>query len=380
MKVILVDDEPLALSRLQKLLERVVSGVEIVASYSDPNEVTLGVLEHRPDVVFLDIQMPEIDGLELGMQIQTVVPGTEIVFVTGYDQYAVRAFELYAVDYIMKPVQLERLNQTVMRVMDKMNLKGTKETQDLNTPMVCCFEQIRFQLNAMKTQNVKWRTSKAQELFAYLLHHRKRVVSRNLLLELLWPDTPEDKAVQYLYTAIYHIRQTLKNYRMDSISIRIGELETGYRLDMGNAHVDTELWEKDLKQLGRLDADTVDSHEHVLKMYTGDYLGNYEYLWAEHERERLRMLWLYQIRRVSEFYEQQGLMDKAIRLIQDAQRIKPDEEDYYFLLMKLNHAIDNQVGVEEQFFLLKTRMESDMELPISEEIIRWYEQWCNNLI
>jgi len=69
------------------------------------------------------------------------------------------------------------------------------------------------------------------------------------------------------------------------------------------------------------------------------------------------------------------LLDKAIQINRDIQRIGPDEESCYFSLMKLYHAVDNQVGVEEQYMLLQSRMEHELELPISPEITRWYEQW-----
>ncbi|QTH42596.1 response regulator [Cohnella sp. LGH] len=131
MKIILVDDEPLALFRLRRALERESEEVDIAAEYTDPNEVAAGVMEHRPDVVFLDIHMPEIDGLKLGRQLQATVPGIEIVFVTAYDRYAVKAFELYALDYVMKPVQEDRLRQTLLRVEEKLRIKKARPMPDL---------------------------------------------------------------------------------------------------------------------------------------------------------------------------------------------------------------------------------------------------------
>ncbi|GKS11769.1 hypothetical protein YDYSY3_27690 [Paenibacillus chitinolyticus] len=375
MRALLVDDEPLALIGLQKAIESEISGMEIVNTYSNPKEVIAGVLEHRPDVVFLDIHMPEVDGLKLGRQIQAVVPGIEIVFVTGYDQYAVRAFELYALDYIVKPVQRKRLRQTVIRIKEKLNMKGLMKPPDTNSPLIYCLNQIRFKTPGMESQIVKWRTSKAQELFAYLLHHRDRKINRGVLIELLWSDIEEAKAAQNLYTAIYHIRQTLKKHKLDTISIRTGDLEAGYRLEIGDARVDVEMWENDMKQLSVLDASTIDAYERVLKMYEGDYLGNYEYIWAEHERERLRLLWLYHMRKVSEFYEEQEMPDKAIQVNRRIQLMSPDEEESYLSLMKLYHATGNRIGVEEQYLLLKARMEHDLETPVRSDIARWYEQW-----
>lgn len=375
MRALLVDDEPLALIGLQKALESEISEMEIAAVYTNPKEVIAGALEHRPDVVFLDIHMPEIDGLKLGRQIQAVIPGTEIVFVTGYNQYAVSAFELNALDYLMKPVQRERLRQTVIRIKEKLSIKGSMKPPDTNSPWICCFNQIKFKPPGMEPQTVKWRTRKAQELFAYLLHHRDRTVNRSVLLELLWPDVEETKAAQHLYTAIYHIRQTLRFSKMDSIVICTGELDTGYQLDVGEARVDTEIWEYDMKQLGVLDTSTVDAYERVLKMYEGEYLGHYGYIWAEHERERLRLLWLYHMEKVSEVYEQQEMPDKAIQVNRRVQLMSPDEEESYFSLMKLYHAMCNRIGVEEQYLLLKMKMERELELPISVHITNWYERW-----
>jgi len=374
-RVLLVDDEPLALIGLRTAIESEFGDMEIAAAYSNPSEVIAGVMEHCPDVVFLDIHMPQIDGLQLARRIQSVVPGIEIVFITSYDQYAVRAFELYALDYITKPVDRQRLIQTVMRVKEKLNWKSSMKPPKPDSSWICCFDRIRFRPSGMESQPVKWRTSKAQELFAYLLHHRDRTVSRSALLELLWPDIEETKTVQQLYTEIYHIRQTLKLHKMDMITIHAGEQEVGYRLDIGEARVDTEAWEYDMKQLGPLDASTVEAYERALHAYEGGYLGQYEYIWAEHERERLRLIWLHYMKEVSEFYEGHEMIDKAIQANRRVQQLYPEEEASYFSLMKLFDVIGNKVGVEEQYYLLRTRLENELDLPISAYIVRWYEQW-----
>lgn len=373
MKAVLVDDEPLALIGLRQSLEREVGGIEIAAVYSNPKEVIAGLLEHRPDVAFLDIRMPEIDGLTLGRQAQAALPGLEIVFVTSYDQYAVKAFELYALDYVMKPPIADRLRQTVMRIREKLDLKGARLAAEHEGPMLRCFGEIRIQWPGEDPLLLKWRTNKAQELFAYLLHHRERVVGRSALLELLWPNVEEERAAQQLYTAIYHIRQTLKAAPMEAVSVQIGSAEAGYRLKLGDWRVDAEVWEDDLKRLGTLDAGNAEAYERVLKRNDGDYLGVYGYLWAEHERERLRLLWLYQMKKLGGYYEQHGLRDKAIRTYLDVQRRYPDDEEVYFSLMRLYDAADHPAGVDEQYLLLKTRMERELELPVREDIVRWYE-------
>ncbi|WP_145324896.1 response regulator [Paenibacillus xylanexedens] len=375
MKVILVDDERLALIGLQKSLEKEVSGIEIIATYMNPTEAVGGIKEHRPDVVFLDIHMPEMDGMDLGKQIQATVPGVEIIFVTSYDQYAVHAFDLQALDYVMKPIQKDRLKQTVSRVREKLSSKREQRSKDTDVPLICCFNQIQFKLPDKDIQVAKWRTSKAQELFAYLLHHRNQTIYRSVLLEMLWPELEEEKTVHQLYTAMYHVRQTLKACGMDMITIQSGHLEAGYRLELGGAQLDSEQWEQEIRQWKVVDSNTVHAYEQALHLYKGTYLGNYEYMWAEPERERLRYLWLYHMRQLSLYYQKQGLGEKVIESTRRIQHMLPDEEESYFILMKLYDEMHNDLGVEEQYRLLTTRMEHDLEIPISEDISKWYQDW-----
>ncbi|MFC0329004.1 LytR/AlgR family response regulator transcription factor [Paenibacillus sepulcri] len=118
----LIDDERLALKQLKRMLEEVVGGVEIIEMTSNPVQALERSEELQPDVVFLDIHMPGMNGLKLGEKLQQAVPHVEIVFVTAYDQYAVKAFDICALDYILKPVHPIRLQQTVERVRQKIML------------------------------------------------------------------------------------------------------------------------------------------------------------------------------------------------------------------------------------------------------------------
>jgi two-component system LytT family response regulator len=113
MKAVIVDDEALARERLRTLLAR-ESDVEIVAEAADGRAAVEAVLEHRPDVVFLDIQMPELDGFGVLRELGSDLPA--VVFVTAFDEHAVKAFEVHALDYLLKPFKPARLAQAVQRV------------------------------------------------------------------------------------------------------------------------------------------------------------------------------------------------------------------------------------------------------------------------
>ena len=112
-RTLLVDDEPTARDRLRQLLGA-FQDVEIVDEAEDGAQAIEKILEVRPDLVFLDVQMPECSGLEVVTSLSS--PRPRIIFCTAYDQYAVDAFELHAVDYLLKPVSRARLAQALERV------------------------------------------------------------------------------------------------------------------------------------------------------------------------------------------------------------------------------------------------------------------------
>src|SRR5690606_534920 len=103
MRVLIGDDEPLARQRLRRLLGDVTECSQIDEAGSG-TEVLQKVRESKPDVVLLDIRMPGMDGLEAARQLQTCSPALAVIFCTAYDEHALEAFRVHAVDYLLKPV------------------------------------------------------------------------------------------------------------------------------------------------------------------------------------------------------------------------------------------------------------------------------------
>ncbi|MED4555455.1 response regulator [Lysinibacillus capsici] len=373
MRIVLVDDEYLPLTRLKNLLEKSnVSGIEIVGEYTDSLELLKDIEILQPNVVFLDIVMPDMDGLALGEKIQEKISDVEIVFTTGFDQYAIDAFNLHAIDYLLKPIQIARLEKTLERLEQIKN--KVKEIKPRLT-VIKLFGGLHVVLPNGQSQPIKWRTSKAKELFAYMLEHKNEMIFRDTLLELFWPESDIDKASKQLYTAIYTIRKTLKNYGVEGVKISSPLLSSGYKLVVENIVVDVELWLSRLKSLPPIQQTTVDEHEQVFQMYTGDYLGDCDYLWAESERERLRRLWLHHAQQLSEFYIRNESYNAAIKVQEKVQELYADAEDNYFTLMKLYELLSNSAAVEEQYWLLKKMLQEHLAVEPREEIEVWYRRW-----
>jgi two-component system LytT family response regulator len=124
-KAILVDDEESARDVLENLLKRFCPSVELVAKCQHVVSAVQAIQTHRPQLVFLDIEMPNYAGYEIVRFFDQI--DFHMIFVTAYDQYAVRAFEISAVDYLLKPVDIDRLKEAVARVEQHINLQQAAE-------------------------------------------------------------------------------------------------------------------------------------------------------------------------------------------------------------------------------------------------------------
>ena len=118
-RAVIVDDEELARRVLRELL-RAHNEVEVVAECANGFEAVKAVAELKPDLLFLDVQMPKLDGFEV---LELIVEGPAVIFVTAYDQYALRAFEAHAVDYLLKPFGADRLKVALERTKERLGGK-----------------------------------------------------------------------------------------------------------------------------------------------------------------------------------------------------------------------------------------------------------------
>ena len=129
-RTIIIDDEPAAVNVLNLLLKKKCKDdVEIVATSNSPLEAKSLIEHHKPDLVFLDIEMPGMTGIDLIRSISN--PNFHVVFVTAYDTYAVEAFELSAIDYLLKPVGADK----VVRVVDKIKDNIRKHQANMNAQL-----------------------------------------------------------------------------------------------------------------------------------------------------------------------------------------------------------------------------------------------------
>lgn len=120
LRTLLVDDEPLALERMQHIC-RSLDRIAVIGTASDGVAALAAIAEHKPDLVLLDMTMPELDGLDVARALRESGSASAVIFVTAHDSFAVEAFDLDAVDYVLKPVTPERLERAIGRAVSRRN-------------------------------------------------------------------------------------------------------------------------------------------------------------------------------------------------------------------------------------------------------------------
>ena len=124
-KVILIDDEPLARQLIRSLLQS-YPDIEVVAECGDGFEGYKSIQEHKPDLVFLDVQMPRFTGFEM---LELIESPPSVIFTTAFDEYALKAFETHAIDYILKPVTKERFEKAVNKWLNQTGERSLRPVQ-----------------------------------------------------------------------------------------------------------------------------------------------------------------------------------------------------------------------------------------------------------
>ncbi len=206
MKIICIDDEPLILNMTASLC-RELSAKPEVCGFSNAKDALSWLSEHAADVALLDINMPDMNGIELAARIRKTDPNVSIIFLTGYSEYAVDAFRLHASGYLLKPVNKQRLKEEIDLAMQR---RGGQNDLPEKRAKISARTFGEFDLYANGTV-VSFPRSKAKELLAYLIDRQGGSITRAMAFAVLWEEGVYDRSMQkQLDVVIRSLRATLK--------------------------------------------------------------------------------------------------------------------------------------------------------------------------
>ncbi|MDC5805018.1 LytTR family DNA-binding domain-containing protein [Vibrio europaeus] len=158
---VIADDEPLLRHHLNKMLAEVWPQLEIVGQAKNGQEALEMIEQFEPDLVFLDIKMPQLDGMAAAKALTKMDCSTQVVFITAYDEYALQAFEANAIDYLLKPLSEQRLEQCVVKIKQRIESVTTPTPPD----MAALLAQIQQLSHQSAPSYLNWvRASKGEDI------------------------------------------------------------------------------------------------------------------------------------------------------------------------------------------------------------------------
>ena len=205
-----VDDENLQLNKLVDAIKTADPKSEVL-SFNNPL-IALDVVKNvKLDVAFLDIEMGGLNGVELGKRLKQLNPNINIIFVTGYDQYAIDAYSMHASGYLTKPVSAERIKIELENLRYQMPARN-----DTNKLKAQCFGSFEVFYNG---QPIKFARSKTKEMLAYLIDRRGAMVSVKELSEVLFG---EEKS-SYVRNLVADLSKALKDINCENAFVVVAQ-------------------------------------------------------------------------------------------------------------------------------------------------------------
>jgi two-component SAPR family response regulator len=353
LKAIVVDDQRIHLEIMKILLEK-NHNIDIVGMFHNGKDAMVQILIDSPDVVFLDIEMPEMNGIELAREIEKIDEDIQIVFVSAYEKYAMEAFKVNATNYILKPVMDEEINKTIDRILKRRNFAKDKLNPAKQLKILClgdfkvCGEIV-----------IRWPTAKVAELFAYFICHANKRIDKWELCDVLWQDMQPEKAEHNLHSAIHRLKSTLKNAGFENIL----HYEKGmYTAALGGCDCDLIRFQSFIKGREILLDNEIDEAENILKLYQGRLFKSQNYIWCNELCEEIDRKYIKLLKLVVRKYVDSGYYTHAEELLKKALEVDSLEESVYELLMTIYSSMGERIKLINQYEQMKQRLLNELGL------------------
>lgn len=330
----IIDDDKPSIKILEFFLTD-YSEVTVTSSFTDPVEALEAFKKASPQIVFLDINMDRMNGMEVAKQIRLTHPDTAIVFTTAYDSFAVEAFEVNAADYIVKPILKDRFDKTMDRL-----LSGPLLTSRDKNLQITCFGN--FQIVGPDGQPIKWRTEKSKELAALLIFHNSQTVTRDEIIDLMWPETALDRAVHYLHNSIYYMRKSFENNKLDE-ALRIA----GTYSILIDDRVDNDL--KTFNTLYAKPEKDLETLEQLYALLSRDFMKGEDWGWATAQRDAFARSYTEVALKLGKGYFLNKDFSRAAEVLSGAYQKNPYDEAVTVMLIKLYIATGQKIKAVKHY-------------------------------
>lgn len=356
-KVVIVEDEKSVLELMKYVIGQ-QADYQILGAFTNPLEALAALPDLDPDVVFLDVEMPKMNGLELAQKVNELFDQTKIVFTTAHRDYALEAFSVSAFDYILKPVTPTAIERVTQRLQKQARPSAPVKAR-VQSATIQCFGG--FEVRNAEGALVRWPTRKTEELFAFFLCHPGRDINKWRLSDFLWGDMEEERATHNLHNTIYRLKKMLKAHE---IGVDILKTNEGYMLDVLQQSYD-------VLEFQRYESRSVEGSweagqaEHLCSLYKGQLLERKDYLWKGPLEESYRKQYTSLVRQLVLHEEGEQNWKKAERQLESYLMLYPLDEEMNLSLLRLYARGGNKeiLAKHAAQFESAYRQELGLELP-----------------
>lgn len=361
MKIILIDDEKSMLLIMKKMISNIPE-TEVTGVFQSTSLASSFLRDNHVDMIFVDINMPEESGIDFVRRVTSEIKNMIIVFLTAHKDYALEAFEVQAFDYLVKPISLARLENTIQRArLSFAYYRHQEEKISLHRLFIYCFGGL--DVKSEKGNQVQFSSSKSAELFAYLLLKKGRLISKWSIIEDIFGGMPLHNAEIYLNTTVYKLRKALTAFDMKNVIICTAE---SYKIDLKYFYVDFIDFESQISNFQEINSLNYEAAIKTEMLYNGELFGVKDYIWCLPDKERYSGAYLSFAAKLVTYSIESNQLTKAMLILKKMEVINEIHEEVNSLLMRVYAAQRDRLSLERQYLRYEKKLRK--ELGVNPEI------------
>lgn len=362
--VILVDDEKPVLDYLHKMIKE-LTDLHVAGTYTKPSEALAEAVSIRPHAAFLDIEMAGMSGLELAAQLTALNPEMEVVMVTAFNEYAVQAFRVNAIDYLLKPVSSEEIIRCVEKLKKRLSMQVRAAPKgEARTIGFGGFEVY----SEDGTEPIRFPTAKVEELLAFMYVHRHTGASKWAICEQLWPTFEPVKAEQNLHTTVYRLRKLISEFHLPfELKQQLGN----YRITGWNRCDFIEFEEYTITPYSNKSVEK-QALQRALALYKGPLFAGKEYAWCESERDRLERRFCAAAKQLAVLYSAEGDDASAEEILRFLVEQSVYDEQGHEMLLRIYVRRNDKISFFFHYSKMKEKLHEELGLLPRPEIMEMF--------
>ncbi|WP_230875046.1 response regulator [Lysinibacillus cavernae] len=364
-----MDDEQLALINIAKHLNK-FKDIEVIGTFTTVKDLLTEGPTLDFQVAFLDVEMPGMNGLEVAQLLKTWDKNICIVFVTAYRDYAVQAFDVPSLDYLLKPISKSRLEMTINRVQELFQTEiKSVPTQPHQKPslMIKCFGEF---VVSYDEKAIHWRTIKTKELFAFLFIQLHMPVPRDTIIDTLWSDTEYKKARVQLHTTVSYLRTTLSTYGyLDVVEYTNGS----YMLKLDDFQCDAHDLEYILNNKAETGRLAIEKAEELIQNYQGEFMATLDYSWTASKANLMNKQFTQLLDELNHYYTKNQDVKSRERSLLLALELNPYSDKTIQQLIMHYSEIGNRAESIKIYHSFKSTLLSELNVSPSQETIDLFQ-------